>query len=292
MTNTTAAHHLTERHKGMFAILLAAVLWSTSGVFIKILPQDAYTILFYRSTIAAAFFGVIYRRNVFKMNWLAWANSGVYCLLMVTFVVATKLTTAANAIFLQYTAPIFVLVAEPILFKLTLKRVNVYTIIVCMVGMVVLLFGDFGFGNWKGDLLALASGILQAVMLLGQRKNKAEYMVRTIFWGNVLVALVGLPFFLQAAPPTFNEAAILVFLGVFQLGLGFWFFTYGLQRVVAVESALLAMIEPILNPVWVVIGYGEIPSPLALVGGGIIVLALAVRAVWMERLRRLGVFRN
>ncbi len=273
---------LPEHQQGILAIVAAALFWSTGGLFVKLISLDAFTILFYRSLLAALVFGAIYRRELFRMNRKAWLNSIFYCLLLVCFVVSTKLTTAANSILLQYTAPIYVLLAEPILFKLKLVRINVFTIAICFIGMGILLSGDLETGNWTGNGIALISGLMLAALILGQRYNAPEYQVRSIFWGNILVAIVGFPAFLESPLPTLEESAMLGFLGIFQIGVGYLLFTYGLIRVLAVESALLAMLEPILNPVWVLIGYGEKPTVAAVIGGIIIIAALVVRIILLE----------
>jgi drug/metabolite transporter (DMT)-like permease len=277
---------LPEHRQGILAVCIGAILWSTAGVFIKLLPQDAYTILFWRSSLAAALFGVLYGKKVLKVNRQSLFNSLFYWGLLTTFVVSTKLTTAANSILLQYTAPIYVLLAEPLLFKIKLQKINVVTIVVCLLGMGILLSGDLSVGDWSGNLIALLSGFCLAALLLGQRLNPPEYHVSAIFWGNIIVALVGLPFFLQSPVPTVEQAGMLGFLGIFQIGLGYVFFTYGLKRVLAIESALLAMLEPILNPVWVFIGYGEKPGNCALIGGVLILVTLACRTIWIEREKR------
>ncbi len=277
---------LPEHRQGIIAIVFAAILWSTGGLFIKLLPQDAFTILFYRSSLAGCLFAVVYGKQVFSMNLRAWLNSLFYAALLVLFVVSTKLTTAANAILLQYTAPIYVLLAEPILFKIKLEKINVFTILACVLGMGILLSGDISVGNWTGNLLALTAGLALAALLLGQRLNAPEYQVRSIFWGNMLVAVIGLPFFLQSGVPSLSQAAMLGFLGIFQIGMGYLLFTYGLKRVLAIESALLAMLEPILNPVWVLIGYGEKPTGAAVFGGLVIILALSARLAWIEWQKR------
>ncbi len=220
------------------------------------------------------------------MNGRAWLNAFFYCLLVLSFVVSTKLTTAANAILLQYTGTIYVLLAEPYFFKVKIQRVNVVTIIACAIGMLVLVSGELQGGDMLGNLIAIFSGFLFAALFIGQRLNPPEYQASSIFWGNILMGIVGLPWLLQSAMPTLPEAAMLAFLGIFQLGLGFVLFTYGLKRVLAIEGALLAMLEPILNPVWVLIFYKEKPSTGAIVGGVIIIFALAARIIWMERNKR------
>ena len=282
-----SANSFVPKHlEGIFAIVLAAILWSTGGVFVKLLPQNAYTILSYRSILAGSVFFLFFGKKLLKMNGRAWLNAAFYCLLVLSFVVATKLTTAANAILLQYTGTIYVLLAEPYFFKLKMERVNVVTIIVCAIGMVILVSGDLSSGDMLGNLIALGSGILFAALFIGQRLNAPEYQAGSIFWGNMMMGLIGLPFLLQSPLPTLPEAGMLAFLGIFQLGLGYLLFTYGLKRVLAIEGALLAMLEPILNPVWVLIFYGEKPSLAATFGGIIIIFALAARIVWLGRHKR------
>lgn len=274
------------RYRGIAATILAAVLWSTAGLFIKLLPQDAFTILFYRSTYAMLLFGILFGKQVLQFNRQMWINTIFYALLLLTFVVATKLTTAANAIFLQYTGTAYILLLEPILFKTKLNRINFWTTILCFLGMGLFFFGDL---NWTGGLgigLAALSGLLLAALFLGQRINPSKYHVSAIFWGNIWVMLIGLPFFLQSPPPSLTEHGMLAFLGIMQLGMGYVLFTYGLQRITALEASLLAMLEPILNPVWVLIGHGEQPSPLAIIGGAIIIMALVFRLILLDRQKR------
>ncbi len=275
-----------EHRKGIIAIIFAAVLWSTGGVFVKLLPQDAYTILSYRSLLAASVFFVFFRRQVFQMNGRAWLNAVFYCLLVLSFVVSTKMTTAANSILLQYTGTIYVLLAEPYFFKLKMERVNVVTIIVCAIGMVILVSGDLEAGSMMGNLIAFLSGFLMAALFIGQRLNGPERQPASIFWGNVMMAGIGLPWLLQSPLPTLPEAAMLGWLGILQLGLGFVLFTYGLKRVLAIEGALLTMLEPMLNPVWVLLFYKEKPTKGAIIGGTLIILALAGRIIWLEMQKR------
>jgi drug/metabolite transporter (DMT)-like permease len=275
-----------SRYRGIAATILAAVLWSTAGLFIKLLPQDAFTILFYRSAYAMLLFCLLFGKQVLQFNRQMWINTIFYTLLLVTFVVATKLTTAANAIFLQYTGTAYILLLEPLLFKTQLNRINLWTTIFCFLGMGLFFFGDL---NWTGGLgiaLAALSGLLLAALFLGQRLNPPQYHVAAIFWGNIWVMLIGLPFFLQSAPATLSQHGMLAFLGILQLGMGYVLFTYGLQRITALEASLLAMLEPILNPVWVLIGHGERPSNLAILGGLIIIAALIVRLILLDRQKR------
>lgn len=280
----TAASHQAHR-QGIIAVAAAALFWSSGGLFIKLLPFDAFTILFYRSSLAAIVFALTYRQEVFHIDRRTLLNSLFYAALLVAFVAANKLTTAANAIFLQYTAPIYILILEPKLFGLKLQRINVYAILACVAGMLLFAADSLESGNWAGDGLALFSGLMLAAFMLGQRLNAPSRQSAGIFWGNIIVALVGFPFFVKSPMPTPEQAMMLGWLGLFQIGLGYMLFTYGLKRILAIEASLLAMLEPILNPVWVFWGYGEKPGRLAIVGGAVIILALALRTWLLERQR-------
>lgn len=280
------------RYLGIGATVLAAVLWSTAGLFIKLLPQDAFTIIFYRSTYAMLLFALLFRGKVLLVNRQVWFNAVFYTLLVVTFVLSTKLTTAANSIFLQYTGTAYILLLEPILFKTPLKKINLWTTVVCFMGMGLFFFADLDLVGGLGIGLAALSGLFMAALFLGQRINPPEYHVAAIFWGNILVMIVGLPFFLQSPPATMGQHGMLVFLGIMQLGMGYVMFTYGLQRITALEASLIAMLEPLLNPVWVMIGHGEKPAFVAMIGGGIIVCALIVRLILIEREKRKKVIKG
>jgi DME family drug/metabolite transporter len=274
-----------ERRMGLIAVVLAALLWSTGGVFIKLLSLPPNSILGLRALFSATLFAILFRKKVLQFSWNIALVAGFNAALVTTYVFSMKLTTAANAIFLQYTAPIYLILLEPVLFRFKLPRINIITVVVCLFGMGLFFMGDLELGDMRGNLLALASGVFLAAMMLAQRFNPPDRHEAAIFQGNLLVALIFLPSILQGPAPAPTEWAMLAFLGLIQLGLGYALFTYGLKRVPAFESSLLAMLEPILNPVWVLIGYGEQPSANALLGGAVIVGMLILRIIIIERKR-------
>ncbi len=270
------------RKLAIFSTVIAAILWSTGGLFIKLLPQDAMTILFYRSLYAAIIFVVIFKQTIFKFNKLSVVSSVFYAALLIAFVNATKLTTAANAIFLQYSAPAIVLLLEPYFMRTKLLKINVITVILCFVGMALFFIDQLATPeNWAGIWIALSSGLILAGLLITQKLNKVEYQPGAVFLGNLWVCLICMPWFLDAAWPTPTENAYLMILGFGQLGLGYYFFLYGQKHLPAIESSLIAMLEPILNPVWVFIGYGENPGSWAVLGGIVIIMSLAFRLYWL-----------
>lgn len=275
------------RRNGILATIAAGIIWSTGGVFIKILPQDAYTILFFRSVYAAILFALLFGKQSFRVNKISLISSLSYTGVLIFFVLATKLTTAANAIFLQYTAPAFVLLLEPWLLKTKLTKVNVLTVFSSFVGMALFFLGDLSSpDNWMGIVFGLGSGICLTIFILAQRMNNPDFHSSGILYGNILVVLMTLPFISGVGLDVVNNHLILLFLGFGQIGLGYVLFSYGQRYLTAIESSLIALLEPILNPIWVILWYGEVPGPWAIIGGSIIVTSLIVRIIVMERLKR------
>lgn len=274
--------HLTEHQKGLLAVVLTAILWSTGGLFIKLITLDAMQLSFFRCLIAAIVFAVVFRKKAFKANGLTFVNAFFYAVVLITFVMATKTTTAANAIFLQSTAPIYVFIFEPVINKTSYRRIDVITILVCFTGMTLFFMGEISPGHLEGNIIALISGLAFASFFLGMKKNKPEFQLSSIFYGNVMVAVFCIPFLFSLQSLSFSDIWMVTFLGVFQIGLAYAIFTYGLKRVFAIEASLISLIEPVLNPIWVYIGYGEIPSFMAIIGGIIIISAISSRTVILE----------
>lgn len=278
---------MTEHKKGVLAVVIAAMLWSTGGIFIKLVSLDAFSISFFRAVFASLVFLVLFRKLVLSVNPLAILNSFFYSGILILFVLATKMTTAANAIFLQFTAPLYVLILEPLILKTRFERINVLTVLLCFGGMLLFFVGDSTQGHTNGNILALLSGICFAGFLIGQRKNKSEYHQSSIFWGNLIIACVCLPLFVKSTAPLLTkDLAMVAYLGIVQIGLAYSIYSYSIKRIQAIEGALVSMIEPVLNPIWVFLGYGEVPSVAAIIGGVIILLTIATRAFFVEKMSR------
>ncbi|KAB2908655.1 MAG: EamA family transporter [Ignavibacteriales bacterium] len=277
---------LSYHRKGILTVVVAALLWSTGGLFIKLVSLNSLQLSFFRSLFAGLVILIMFRKEALKFNKWSLLTGLCYAGVLIFFVVATKLTTAANAIFLQYTAPIYVLILEPILLKTKFERINLVTIIFTFLGMALFFVGKLSAGDLQGNGFALISGICLTFMFLGMRKSGEEYKFSTIFYGNLFVviavsfSLIGLESF------PLNDLLMVGYLGIFQIGIAYVIFSYGINRVEAIEASLLAMIEPVLNPVWVFIGYGEEPSFWAIVGGAVIIAAIAFRTIMVEKRRR------
>ena len=271
--------NLSEHQKGILFVLIAGLLWSSGGLFIKLISLPAMQLAFFRCSIAAITFGIIFRKRILLINKLTLINSVFYAAILITFVIATKTTTAANAIFLQSTAPIYVLIFEPIFNKTKYERINIITVAVCMVGMLLFFVGKIEPGHLEGNIIALFSGIAFAAFFLGMKKNDPKFQSSSIFYGNILVAIISIPFLFSLDTLTTSDVWMVTFLGVFQIAIAYAFFSAGLKRTYAVEASIISMIEPVLNPVWVFIGYGEVPSITAIIGGLIILGSIVTRSL-------------
>lgn len=273
--------------KGVIATILTAIVWSTGGLLVKLITLDAFTILFYRSLYAGLFFLLVFQKEAIKFDRQAVLVSLCYAPLLICFVTATKMTTAANAIFLQYIAPAFVLVIEPRILKTKILGYNILTVVACIFGMSFFLLEQKEGNHWVGDGIAFMSGIFSAGLILSLKFSSRRQQMSGITLGNVLVVLITLPWFLQSASPVMSEHLMLAFLGFIQIGCGYLLFTYGQRRISAIDSSLITMLEPILNPIWVMIGYHETPSMWAVTGGSIILSALIARMLYVRRLQRI-----
>ncbi|MEJ2105482.1 MAG: EamA family transporter [Ignavibacteriaceae bacterium] len=272
-------NNFSEHNKGILFVLSAALLWSTGGLFIKLISFNAMQLSFFRCSIAALTFAVLFRKQILYFNKLSLINSIFYAIVLISFVIATKTTTAANAIFLQATAPIYVLIFEPIINKTKYEKINIITVAVCVIGMFLFFVGEIEPSHFEGNLVALISGITFAAFFLGMKKNEPTYQHSSIFWGNIIVAAICLPFLFSLELLSSSDFLMVTFLGVFQIAFAYAFFSAGLKRIYAVEASIISMIEPVLNPVWVFIGYGEIPSVTAIIGGVIILTSITIRSL-------------
>ena len=268
-------------------VVAAAVLWSTGGLFIKWTSLSAVELSFGRSLLAAITVAIFTRREGFGLNFVTAVASVLYAALLVLFVLATKETTAANAIFLQYTAPVYLLIFEPLFYKEKFRRRDLIVVLVCVAGMSLFFVGKLRPQDVTGNLLALASGLCFACyfLLLRHTKSRAVNRASSVIYGNLLVVLIAAPVGLQAIPRmTSLDALSVVYLGIVQIGLAYTLFTVAMSRGVrSLDAGIVGYIEPVLNPVWVFLVLGERPTQWALLGGAIIVAAVVCHTLLEAR---------
>ena len=271
-------------------VLFAALLWSTGGLFIKWTKLSGLELSFYRSLFAVITVALFTRKEGFGLNLLTAVASLLYAILLVLFVLATKQTTAANAIFLQYTAPVYLLILEPLIYKERFRLRDLVTVVVCVGGMTLFFVGQLRPQDVSGNLLALASGLCFALYFLLLRHSKARAVNRasSVIYGNLLAVVVLAPIGLAALPKIdMRDAVCVIYLGVVQLGLAYTLFTTAMaQGVRSLDAGIIGYIEPVLNPLWVFLVLGERPSRWALVGGTIIIVAVFCHTLIEAKHRR------
>ncbi len=260
------------------AIAGCAILWSSAGLFIKIVSWNPFAIAGVRSFIGALVILAFVRKLRFTWSFAQIAGAVCYAACMIGFVSANKLTTAANAILLQYTAPLWVAAFGWIFLKEKAGVLDWVTIAVVLGGMVLFFLDKLTAGGMLGNLLAIASGIFFAGAIVSFRAQKDGSSIESILLSHGLTIIVSIPFLWQGSP-TLAGWGGLAFLGVFQIGISSLLLSYGVKRVTALQSILTAVLEPIFNPVWVFLVLGERPGPRALVGGVIILAAVTTRSV-------------
>ena len=270
-----------DMRRAVLAVAGAAVLWSTGGLFIKLAPMPALAVACGRSLIAGLFYLALLRPNLRAARW---TTAAAYAACIITFVSATKLTTAANAIFLQYTGPAYVLVLSPFLLDEPFRPIDGACVVLSLAGMSLFFVGQIETGQLLGNLLAIASGVffaLAIVLLRREAKSASGDALPSTTLGNLIAAAVTLPWALKAAPEmlSLKGGGVLLYLGIVQLGLAYFLFVRGVRRVPAAEASLISMLEPVLNPVWVLIGFGERPGLWAIAGGAIVIAAVVIRTL-------------
>ncbi len=266
------------RSKAILFLFLSAILWSSGGLFIKMISWNPVAIAGLRSFIAMMVILAYVRRPRFTWAFPQIGGAVAYATTVTLFVVATKLTTAANAILLQYTAPVYVAFLGAWFLGERTRYFDWLTISVVIGGMVLFFFDRLFPGRLLGNLIAIVSGVSFAFFVLFMRMQKNESPAESVLLGNLLAGLVSLPFVFGSMPSGPTWLGVL-FLGVVQLGLSYVLYSKAIRHVTALEAILIPSIEPILNPIWVFLVLGERPGKWALVGGSIVLVSVTFRSL-------------
>ena len=276
-------------------LLAAALLFSTGGAAIKACTLSSWQVASFRS--AVAFFVVLALLPESRRRWsrATLAVGFAYAATMVLFVAANKLTTAANTIFLQYTSPLYLVLAGPWLLNEPLRTRDLVFLLVAGASL-ALFFVDTPVQSASapqpslGNALALLSGLSWAATALGLRwmarlESGGSPVATAVACGNLIAFLALLPLAVPVAAHTATDLALITYLGVFQISGAYFFLTRGLRSVPVLEASLLLLLEPVLNPVWTWLVHGEQPGPWSLLGGAILLVATTVKT-WNDS--RLG----
>ena len=270
----------TRKNKAMLLMAVTAIMWSIGGLFIKLISWSPFLISGIRSGIAGSIM-VIYMaatRTRFKLNMYSFMAGVGLSVSATLFITANKLTTAANAIVLQYTAPVFILILSALLFRQKLQKQEILVVCITMAGMVLFFFDQLSPGNLLGNVLGILSGIFLALMfvMVGRGGDDDSTRMSGILIAHVLAFAIGLAI---GIPQTTQIAGIevlyVVILGVFQLGVPYVFYGIASKNCPPLACSLIGMLEPLLNPVWVAIFIGEMPGPFAFAGAVVIITTVS-----------------
>ena len=276
-------------------MLSAVLLWSFGGLFIKFTTLDAFAVNLGRSLFAAITVAVFTYKKGLRLDRFTILSSLAYAGTLSCFVYANKTTTAANAIFLQYTAPIYILILAPFVLKEKFRATDLITVVVCLAGMSLFFLEPQNSANklasniYLGNIAALASGVffgLYFILLRHPRSLAIKNPALSVFYGNILIVLLMLPLVSNSLPAQMNYKDVLaiLFLGIFQIGIAYVLFTKGIaEGVRSLDASIIGFVEPLLNPIWVFLFLGEQPSKWAIIGGAIILAAVVFHTIKSSR---------
>lgn len=272
-----------KENLAIIEMLICATLWSIAGIFIKLIPWNGFAVSGMRSLISGATIALYmliarHRFVLSKKTFLA----GVFSACVYTcFVCANKLTTAANAIVLQFTSPVFIVVFTALIYKTRIRKADAAVVTLTLLGIALFFFDQLKPGYILGNFVAIAAGMFMAGMFMAVGELEGEQRFSGILIGQCLTFLVGLPFII-ATKPVFTPTATLsiLILGVFQLGISYILYVRASRYCPPLACCLLGAMEPLLNPVWVMIFDGETPGIFALIGGVIVVVSITLWCIF------------
>lgn len=270
------------RNIGIIQMVLCAVLWSIAGVFIKFIEMNPLVIAGGRSFFAAitviAYMAVTRQKFILSRDTLT--SGALLAAVFLCFVGANKMTTAANAIVLQYTAPIFVLIFSMIFLHKKPRAVDAAAVLLTLLGVTVFFIDSLDAGNMLGNIVAIFAGMFMGGMFVAVGHTKGEEKMSGILLGHIFCALVGLPF-LAFTENTLSVSGIgfLALLGVVQLGIPYILYALASMKCSDVSCVVIAAIEPVLNPILVAIINKEIPGTLSILSGMFLIVIITAYSV-------------
>lgn len=267
-----------KRIQAVLLLAATAVLWSSAGLLIKWVSLPPLAVAGLRSAIALPVLLVFFKRRAVNFSAVQLFGGASYAATVILFVYATKLTTAGNAILLQYTAPVYVALFSGWLLNERIRWFDWAAIAAVLCGMSMFFMDQLSSGEMTGNILALLSGLAFASLVLFLRRQKNASPAGSAILGNVLTSIICLPWMVDSWPGA-TDWGLLILLGVFQLGLSYVCYTTAIKKVTAMEGILIPMLEPILNPLWTFLFLGERLGLWALLGGFLVILSILFRSV-------------
>ena len=271
--------YLSSKSKAIILLICTAILWSKGGFLIKYIQWHPVAIAGGRSILAALIMWAYVKKPTFTWSSIQIMGAVAYALTVILFVIANKLTTAANAILLLYTGPIYVALFSFWFLKEKITTIDWITILTVIGGMALFFMEKLSHDGLLGNIIAILAGISFAWLALCLRKQKDESPLESLILGNILTGIIGLPFIIDSGIPSQQSMIALIVLGVFQLGLPYILYSKAIKHVSALDAVLIPVLEPILNPIWVFLLLGESIGIWPMIGGAIIIIAITIRAI-------------
>ncbi|MCR4938757.1 MAG: DMT family transporter [Treponemataceae bacterium] len=276
---------------GVPALILCALLWSTGGILIKLVDWNPFAISATRSLIAGVFISIVMKRLPFfvirrkdgsvdrKATSNLWFAAICYALTMIFYVLGNKMTTAANTILLEYTSPIYIIIFGPAILGEKNKSSDYISVLVVMCGMILFFSEGLESGNMAGNVIAALSGVAFGFCTIFMRNQPADHSINSFVLAHLITFVFCIPFAFITGLPDGKSCLGLLLMGIFQTGLPSVLYSLGLKKVRALTATFVSMIEPLMNPVWVMLFAGEVPSWQCVAGGSLILACICVRAV-------------
>lgn len=270
---------MSQKQVGMLEMVLCAMLWSTSGILIKLIDMNPLCITGFRS-LFAAFTVLIYMlvsKKKFVFNKTSFLTGVILSASFFCIIGANKYTTAANAVVLQFTNPIFILIISVLFLKMKISRKDLITLFFVLLGIILSFCEDMNGGGLFGNILGVLTGLFLALMFIFCGGSGGSEKITGILTGHIISSVIGLSF-LPFTQNTLNSSAVfyLFLLGVFQIGFAYILFSLASGKCSPLACSIISVIEPLFNPVWVFLFTGELPGPIALTGFAIIVVSISV----------------
>lgn len=263
-----------------------AFLWSIAGIFIKLIPWNPMVIAGMRSAIAAVVVAIFIRvtGKKIKINRASVIGGISIAGTFFAFVTANKMTTSANAIVLQFTSPVFIMIISALVYHQHFHKIDLATVGITVFGISLFFFDKLGVGSLLGNCLGILAGLFMGGMYVVTGRTDEDSRMSGILLGHVFTALIGVPMlFFFPAPVTSTAVISIVVLGILQLGIPYILYGLAVKDCPPLACSLIGAIEPLLNPVWVFVFNGEAPGVFALIGGVIVIAAVTGWCVWRDK---------
>lgn len=274
---------MNRENTAILEMLICAALWSIAGIFIKLVPWNGFAVASMRSLIAgitiAAY--MLIKKYKFICSKKILLSGLLTACVYTCFTVSNKLTTAANAIVLQFTSPVFIVIFSALIFKKRIRHADMVTVLFTLAGIALFFLDQLQPGYVIGNCVAILAGMFMAGMYMAVGELKGQERFSAIVTGQFITFLVGLPFFIATDTPFTGTAAVSVLiLGVFQLGIAYILYIKASEYCPPLACSLLGAVEPLLNPVWVLLFAGERPGLFALIGGVIVIASVTAWCIF------------